>query len=75
MYYVMRASAPSLHRESTDSLIYMYLYAPCIHCVPHHPNLVSFLFIPSLYSLFLIRRIFHLLVIIKLNHCIYDLGN
>ena len=22
MYYVMRASAPSLHRESTDSLIY-----------------------------------------------------
>ena len=21
MYYVMRASAPSLHRESTDSLI------------------------------------------------------
>ena len=25
MYYVMRASAPSLHRESTDSLIY-YIY-------------------------------------------------
>ena len=24
MYYVMRASAPSLHRESTDSLIYIY---------------------------------------------------
>ena len=24
MYYVMRASAPSLHRESTDSLILMY---------------------------------------------------
>ena len=23
MYYVMRASAPSLHRESTDSLIIM----------------------------------------------------
>ena len=23
MYYVMRASAPSLHRESTDSLIYI----------------------------------------------------
>ena len=23
MYYAMRASAPSLHRESTDSLIYM----------------------------------------------------
>ena len=22
MYYVMRASAPSLHRESTDSLIH-----------------------------------------------------
>ena len=26
MYYVMRASAPSLHRESTDSLIYIYIY-------------------------------------------------
>ena len=24
MYYVMRASAPSLHRESTDSLIPPY---------------------------------------------------
>ena len=24
MYYVMRASAPSLHRESTDSLITVY---------------------------------------------------
>ena len=23
MYYAMRASAPSLHRESTDSLIYL----------------------------------------------------
>ena len=23
MYYVMRASAPSLHRESTDSLIWI----------------------------------------------------
>ena len=23
MYYAMRASAPSLHRESTDSLIYV----------------------------------------------------
>ena len=26
MYYAMRASAPSLHRESTDSLIYIYIY-------------------------------------------------
>ena len=26
MYYVMRASAPSLHRESTDSLIYTIIY-------------------------------------------------
>ena len=26
MYYVMRASAPSLHRESTDSLIYICIY-------------------------------------------------
>ena len=25
MYYVMRASAPSLHRESTDSLIFICL--------------------------------------------------
>ena len=24
MYYVMRASVPSLHRESTDSLICLY---------------------------------------------------
>ena len=24
MYYAMRASAPSLHRESTDSLIHVY---------------------------------------------------
>ena len=28
MYYVMRASAPSLHRESTDSLIKIY-YRVC----------------------------------------------
>ena len=26
MYYVMRASAPSLHRESTDSLIRTWMY-------------------------------------------------
>ena len=27
MYYAMRASVPSLHRESTDSLIYrLYIY-------------------------------------------------
>ena len=25
MYYAMRASAPSLHRESTDSLIYTHI--------------------------------------------------
>ena len=33
MYYVMRASAPSLHRESTDSLIYkVHAYKrECIH--------------------------------------------
>ena len=33
MYYVMRASAPSLHRESTDSLIYMiylHYYPICV---------------------------------------------
>ena len=30
MYYVMRASAPSLHRESTDSLI-LILYHVCMH--------------------------------------------
>ena len=29
MYYVMRASAPSLHRESTDSLIHLYAFS-CI---------------------------------------------
>ena len=45
MYYVMRASAPSLHRESTDSLIYIYIYniyiiiyirhykIECLHCI------------------------------------------
>ena len=34
MYYAMRASAPSLHRESTDSLIFtlteMYVIVPII---------------------------------------------
>ena len=29
MYYVMRASAPSLHRESTDSLIFI-VFSPCL---------------------------------------------
>ena len=36
MYYVMRASAPSLHRESTDSLIYyicIYVYMCLIYYV------------------------------------------
>ena len=38
MYYAMRASAPSLHRESTDSLIHIYSYNVysynvCILCV------------------------------------------
>ena len=45
MYYVMRASAPSLHRESTDSLIYI-IYVPSIHresyglmsCISMHPH-------------------------------------
>ena len=31
-------------------------------CASHHPSLVSLLFMPSLYSLFLIRKIFNLLV-------------
>ena len=30
MYYMMRASAPSLHRESIDSLIYIHK----IICIP-----------------------------------------
>ena len=30
MYYVMRASAPSLHRESTDSLIYIVCVCVCV---------------------------------------------
>ena len=35
MYYVMRASAPSLHRESTDSLIHtQYLPCPFFHNCP-----------------------------------------
>ena len=35
MYYVMRASAPSLHRESTDSLIHCVSWQTilfCLHC-------------------------------------------
>ena len=36
MYYVMRASAPSLHRESTDSLIsIVLLYTYTIHVCMH----------------------------------------
>ena len=34
MYYVMRASAPSLHRESTDSLIYIYIYYVMSRLIP-----------------------------------------
>ena len=30
MYYVMRASAPSLHRESTDSLIHVQCVCVCV---------------------------------------------
>ena len=33
MYYVMRASAPSLHRESTDSLIVI------LHSIGPRPSL------------------------------------
>ena len=33
MYYVMRASAPSLHRESIDSLIYYDVPTPMYACV------------------------------------------
>ena len=29
MYYAMRASAPSLHRESTDSLIHKIIALKC----------------------------------------------
>ena len=35
-------------------------------CVSPHPGLVSLLFMPSLYSLFLIRRIFNVLVDLRL---------
>ena len=31
MYYVMRASAPSLHRESTDSLIMVHEFKRLHH--------------------------------------------
>ena len=31
MYYVMRASAPSLHRESTDSLIICIIHAHIVY--------------------------------------------
>ena len=39
MYYVMRASAPSLHRESTDSLIHTCIYMPQ-YCVSKLTNRV-----------------------------------
>ena len=38
MYYAMRASVPSLHRESTDSLIYIYIHMSthALHvCIKH----------------------------------------
>ena len=31
MYYAMRASAPSLHRESTDSLIHTHCFLTCVY--------------------------------------------
>ena len=50
MYYVMLASAPSLHRESTDSLIYIYIFKSHFHLLQltffHH-----FLNLYSMYSL------------------------
>ena len=47
MYYAMRASAPSLHRESTDSLIYLFSIG-CDHC---HVILFSF------YQIYLLEHI------------------
>ena len=41
MYYVMRASAPSLHRESTDSLIYIYIYHSHIPEMMHFFNFLG----------------------------------
>ena len=44
MYYVMRASAPSLHRESTDSLIHIFIHTvhsmhmcASVWCIKHPP--------------------------------------
>ena len=34
MYYAMRASAPSLHRESTDSLILIFYWYIWMYVVP-----------------------------------------
>ena len=31
MYYAMRASTPSLHRESTDSLIHTHCFLTCVY--------------------------------------------
>ena len=44
MYYVMCASAPSLHRESTDSLIYVtdaYLFFSLLLYI-HHLTMCRF---------------------------------
>ena len=44
MYYVMRASAPSLRRESTDSLIYIYIYISILALLYYYSSLLVSLF-------------------------------
>ena len=47
MYYVMHASAPSLHRESTDSLIIM----PTVHRETLSAELLKYAFFDETTSL------------------------
>ena len=68
MYYAMRASAPSLHRESTDSLIYInsfqYLQHP-IDCICQYYSSLSFPFLIIIIYIFLYFLLLHYYIIIK----------
>ena len=56
MYYMMRASAPSLHRESPDSLIHIttdsyYIYTTHIYTDLHyHPYTMGNSYFHDLYN-------------------------
>ena len=50
MYYVMRASAPSLHRESTDSLIALCISIACVFSSPRYRFYVNDCFRSPIHS-------------------------